>query len=327
MSFQAELPMAFRAARYRFDLAGEQAERGRPLSGPMLRGVFGKTLRGCVCVCPKLTCDACPVRAQCAYVYLVDTAPSESAGDTRETDVPRPYAFEPAGTPSRFGLMLAGRAIDFFPYFVFALTEMGRHGLGRDRVTYNVNEVRCDGNGQGDHLLMGPDGCLHDYAAALTGEDFHRRAEQLPSYQLTLRFQTPVQLRADKRLLTSPAALTFAVLFGSLLERVRSLCVHHCRTPLEVDYKVLRAAAHEVQVTDNRLHFANNSRHSTRQGRDLNLGGFLGEVTFRGDLTPFLPILCAGEVVHVGRHCVYGLGRYEIVSAETDQTPKGGEMP
>ncbi|PJB76163.1 MAG: hypothetical protein CO096_00865, partial [Armatimonadetes bacterium CG_4_9_14_3_um_filter_66_14] len=130
--------MAFRAARYRFDLAGEQAERGRPLSGPMLRGVFGKTLRGCVCVCPKLTCDACPVRAQCAYVYLVDTAPSESAGDTRETDVPRPYAFEPAGTPSRFGLMLAGRAIDFFPYFVFALTEMGRHGLGRERVTYSV---------------------------------------------------------------------------------------------------------------------------------------------------------------------------------------------
>ena len=319
MSFQAELPMAFRAARYRFDLAGEQAERGRPLSGPMLRGVFGKTLRGCVCVCPKLTCDACPVRAQCAYVYLVDTAPSESAGDTRETDVPRPYAFEPAGTPSRFGLMLAGRAVDFFPYFVFALTEMGRHGLGRERVTYSVNEVRCDGNGQGDHLLMGPDGCLHDWNAALTADHFHQRAAALPADQLTLHFHAPLQLRADKRLLTSPAALTFAVLFGSLLERVRSLCVHHCRTPLEVDYKVLRAAAHEVQVTDNRLHFANNSRHSTRQGRDLNLGGFLGEVTFRGDLTPFLPFLCAGEVVHVGRHTVYGLGRYEVADGGCDR--------
>jgi len=43
------------------------------------------------------------------------------------------------------------------------------------------------------------------------------------------------------------------------------------------------------------------------------MGGFLGEITFEGELTEFLPFLKLGEYLHIGKGTVYGLGKYEIV--------------
>lgn len=42
------------------------------------------------------------------------------------------------------------------------------------------------------------------------------------------------------------------------------------------------------------------------------LGGFTGEITFEGCLGPFMPIIRAGEALHVGKGTSFGLGKYEI---------------
>ncbi len=44
----------------------------------------------------------------------------------------------------------------------------------------------------------------------------------------------------------------------------------------------------------------------------MKLGGFVGRITFEGDLTPFLPYIRIGEAVHVGKATSFGLGRYRI---------------
>jgi CRISPR/Cas system endoribonuclease Cas6 (RAMP superfamily) len=43
-----------------------------------------------------------------------------------------------------------------------------------------------------------------------------------------------------------------------------------------------------------------------------DLSGFVGEVSFEGDLAPFVPYLKLGEYVHVGKNAVFGNGWYEI---------------
>ena len=46
----------------------------------------------------------------------------------------------------------------------------------------------------------------------------------------------------------------------------------------------------------------------------MKLGGFVGQVTYAGDLEPFLPLLRLGTLVHIGKGTTFGLGKYEVVS-------------
>jgi CRISPR/Cas system endoribonuclease Cas6 (RAMP superfamily) len=50
----------------------------------------------------------------------------------------------------------------------------------------------------------------------------------------------------------------------------------------------------------------------TRQGEQQNLSGFVGEVTYRGDLEPFIPLLLLGEYIHVGKNAAFGNGWYQL---------------
>jgi len=45
----------------------------------------------------------------------------------------------------------------------------------------------------------------------------------------------------------------------------------------------------------------------------MKLGGFLGNITFEGDLKEFIPFIKLGEYIHIGKQTSFGLGKYEIV--------------
>ncbi len=45
----------------------------------------------------------------------------------------------------------------------------------------------------------------------------------------------------------------------------------------------------------------------------MKLGGIIGNVTYAGDLTPFLPFIVLGKYIHVGKGATFGLGKYEII--------------
>jgi CRISPR/Cas system endoribonuclease Cas6 (RAMP superfamily) len=79
-----------------------------------------------------------------------------------------------------------------------------------------------------------------------------------------------------------------------------------------VDYLPLvrEAAAHVA--AEPRLRWYDWGRRSVRQKRSMRLGGVLGEIQFSGPVGPFLPLLRAGEIVHAGKACTFGLGQYRI---------------
>ena len=54
------------------------------------------------------------------------------------------------------------------------------------------------------------------------------------------------------------------------------------------------------------------ARYSARQKSLMKLGGLRGDITFRGDLGPFIPYLSIGEMVNAGQGTSFGLGRYKI---------------
>ncbi len=52
------------------------------------------------------------------------------------------------------------------------------------------------------------------------------------------------------------------------------------------------------------------------------LEGIVGSVEYAGPVEEFLPLLCMGQLTHLGKRAVFGLGRYSIVDAHSRSRPK-----
>ena len=107
--------------------------------------------------------------------------------------------------------------------------------------------------------------------------------------------------------------LEFHVLIRNLLRWTSLVHYFHGNgKPAEFDFKGIIEQAKEVRTVQRNLRWYGWERYSARQEQHINMGGFVGEITFEGDLWPFMPLIKAGEVLHVGKGTAFGLGRYEV---------------
>jgi len=98
------------------------------------------------------------------------------------------------------------------------------------------------------------------------------------------------------------------------LRRLSWLAEIHCDEKWDLDWKgIINRAKEQVTITHSDIWWHDWERYSQRQDKKLKMGGFLGEITFEGELTEFLSFLKIGEYLHIGKGTVYGLGKYEIV--------------
>jgi hypothetical protein len=290
--------------------------------GSLLRGQLGYTLRRMVCAQPERKhCVGCLLQHNCAYGVLFEPSPPPDAEALSKNEaVPRPFVIEPsdkgdtqfaAGDWLDFGVVLVGRAIDHLPYFVLAFEELGRRGLGRPPGAYTVEEVLACSNGQGRSVVYAG-GEMYGLPAPTTTNELATQADNLPPHRLHLRFLTPTRLVYRKQPVENPP---FHVLVRRLLDRVSSLSYFHCGQRWETDFRGLIAQAQEVELAACDTRWENVERYSGRQRARLSLGGFVGDVTYQGDLAPFRELLVLGSLVHVGKATVFGNGRYELVAA------------
>lgn len=135
-------------------------------------------------------------------------------------------------------------------------------------------------------------------------------ASPRPYNNLTLHFLTPTRLVYSGSLTID---LEFHVLVRQLLRRLSLLYYFHCNGDSSAgDFKGIIEKAKDVKVANKALHWYDWERYSTRQDEKLKMGGFVGEITFEGNIGPFMPLIRAGEILHIGKGTGFGLGKYEI---------------
>jgi hypothetical protein len=220
-----------------------------------------------------------------------------------------------AGGELSFGLLLIGRATEYLPYVVYALSNLARRGLGAGRARFELVEVAAlDERGEARVIYTerSPRIAPHGFATRSLGEFVRARLEGLPDGgALGLRFLTPTRVRVDGDL---QAGLSFPLLVRNLLRRVSLLMAVHGRELLDVDYRALISRAERVETRSAALRWWDWERYSSRQETKMKLGGFVGEVEYAGGgLEEFLPLVAAGEILHVGTGTSFGLGRYRIM--------------
>jgi CRISPR/Cas system endoribonuclease Cas6 (RAMP superfamily) len=318
-------------ARFELRLRACQGARLPGFLGSTLRGAFGHALKQAICVVEHGNCAACPVAEQCWYPYLFETAmPPALATISQQQDAPRPFILVPplagfsspshrffaAGEELCFRLTLLQEAQTALPYLIYAIAQMAQHGLGVERARFALEAVASlDAQEQSQQIYSAQTRQLQmqtDCATSLQ-ELIEARLQQLKSVdKIKLRFVTPTRIRIAGQ---PQPEITFPLLIRFLLRRISLVFAVHCGVApaWEVRELVDRAAA--VETLAAALPWQEVDRYSNRQQRKVKTSGFTGEIVFAGErIAEFLPLLVAGEYLHVGSNATFGLGKYEIVT-------------
>ena len=331
----------FRIARYRVTLKALDALGLPGFKGSTLRGGFGAAFRRICCsnrgsgLRAGETCSGCILHETCPYGYIFETSPPPGSEALRKYEnVPRPFVLEPPLDPKTqyspgetldFGLILIGRGIQYFPYFVVAFRELGEVGIGRGRGRFQLDRIVAlppespAGKLDNPHaaeieVYDGASGRVRQADASITGEHILREAERLVSLAassgaLSLQFQTMTRLKFESQLNPHPE---FHILVRNLLRRASALSYFHHGVSLEVDYRRIIDRAQEVQLEHDDTRWVDWERYSSRQDTRMTLGGIVGRAVYLGEIGTFAPLLVLGQYVHVGKNVTFGLGKYEL---------------
>ena len=313
----------FRFAQFKFLLKTLDLINLPIYKGSTLRGGFGHAFKKVVCVNREKVCESCMLKGKCVYSYVFETPPPSDTLKMRKYPfAPHPFVITPPLEEKRnyqegetlcFELTLIGKSIDYLPYFIYTFDELGRIGIGKGKGKYQLEEVKAINIGERlETIYSGKDKILKNAYKIMTINSLQPLGllTSTSASTLNLVFLTPTRLKFDGKL--SPT-LEFHILFRNLLRRISLLFYFHCDKELDLDFKGLIERSREVKVQKEKLSWFDWERYSSRQETKMMMGGFIGSITFEGDLEPFLPFLLLGECVHVGKGTSFGLGKYEIV--------------
>ncbi len=290
--------------------------------GSTLRGAFGRVFRALAC--PSQIGEPCPIPSQCPYHLIFESSPPPDSEALRtHEEIPRPFVIAPEwrlapesrdarlvyepGQELSFGLVLIGRAQDFFPHFVVALREMDRIGRGRRAIELARIEALDSCDAATRVVYNARENVVRGTGLPVTLADCARAP--IPRSAVTIEFVTQTRLKHDGSWIRIPA---FQIVFRRLLGRLSSMARFHCGGPLDVDFKRLIDQAHAVHLVRNDTRWISWSRYSSRQEKKMQWDGLVGAATYEGDLRPFWPYLQFGQHTHVGHGATFGLGRYTV---------------
>jgi len=288
--------------------------------GSTFRGVLGHALKKVACALKIETCQDCLLREKCVYAFLYETPSNTAAIDkARVAAPPHPYVIEPPrdarthfrkGEKFDFSLLLFGKANDYIPYFIYALQEMGRLGIGKHvdgkRGAFTLQSVSAGEDivysCEDDKLRSG--NFLHEVTISADNGAEVRAVEMALLTPLRLKYQNSLEAR-----------LPFHILVRAMLRRISTLYNYYGNGEPALDYRGLVERAVGIEMTRSSLHWFDWKRYSNRQEQSMLMGGMIGNITYEGDLTEFLPLLQFCEVVHVGKQTSFGLGKFSLSAA------------
>lgn len=291
--------------------------------GSTFRGAFGTTFHRLLCLQPDTECEQCLFKKDCVYHYIFETPNPQTLPAFDSPKVPHPFILEPpeaaktqfpVGAELSFHLVLIGRAIEYLPYFIYTFDEIGRRGgigkfrrqeLGRFKLTGVFDLFQQD-----RQIYTGKTKTMEGNLNVLTGELFIAASPRRPE-TLQINFLTPTRIKHRGKFLmfNNPAPFEFQLLVENFYRRLFYLTFFHC-IAFEEQFCLPRTT--DVQVASSNLHWHDWERYSNRQQSRMNLGGFIGKIAYAGDVAAWLPLIRLGEIVHLGKASVFGLGRYRV---------------
>jgi len=316
-------------------LAAEEEIHLPPYKGSTFRGAFGAQFKKVVCALKKEDCRDCLLKQRCVYAYIFEShSPAEGNVLGKVNSIPHPFIIEPPaeeqqryskGQTFSVGLILIGEAIQYLPYFIYTFDLLGKNGIGRGRGRCQLLEVyTVSPHGENKSIYssttckvesFGKD-CIDLSPSVLSVMEGTSHTVNNAPEEITLKFLTPTRLKYDDNLTMN---LEFHIFIRQLLRRLFLLRHYYCKES-QVDgglsgdgyHRLLIDKAYATDIKESSLRWCDWERYSRRQDTRMKLGGFVGDIAYKGAISPFYPFIEAGTILHVGKGTSFGLGKYVV---------------
>lgn len=285
--------------------------------GSALRGSFGHALKKVSCALRRQTCEDCLLSQTCAYYHIFATRPcAEECRHPQLVSCPHPYVLEPpsfgqqnfeSGNVFIFNLLLFGKkANSLLPYIIFAVTEMGKSGIGQGLKSGNGSFELISASHSGDKVYSNGELAvdtkrIEDITLEKTGS-----LAQTAIDMITVHFKTPLRVKHQGHLLTE---IDFRNLVKAALRRYSSLEECYGKGYPNIDYRGMLERAALIDTDIANTSWRDHKRYSNRQQSMMTFGGITGTASYHGDIKEFLPLLRFCENVHIGKQTSFGFGK------------------
>jgi len=282
-----------------------------PYKGSTFRGAFGGALKKVVCAVRDKDCQSCLLKERCVYARTFENFQDHPVA--KQAMKPHPYIIEPPleskthyieGDHFDFNLILLGEFNDYLPYYIYAFEQMGQQGIGKringKRASFDLLTVTNAGQEIYNHNQRQ----LQEVEQIESLQHIPRDSSDCGFIQVECI--TPLRIKTNNRFTSN---ITFEVLVRAMLRRISSIFNVYGDGEPALDYRGLVAAARDVTVYEDRLHWQDWQRYSNRQEQTMLMGGHIGTITFKGDISPYLPLFALAQKLHIGKQTAFGLGK------------------
>ncbi len=289
-------------------------------------------------------CPGCELARSCLYTVLFSPVPQPAGGQGEtERDLPRPFILSVRGEDAE-GCLPGGEAGSVDVTFVGPAIRYARPLL---ETLWDVVDdlVYPDPGHWPDHerpaeaaelprpftpvslCKVIPDrtaGELEIDAAELRTQDKERShplqawvdaqraasANRRSPHSVAICMITPLRLHARGK---EQKELFFDDLITAIVRRLRNLKRAYGEdADMGGSLRALGEQAKNVRPITDHCQWVDLTRRSCSQHQDVPRGGLVGKTRFAGEVEPYLPLLLAGSLLHVGKGVTNGQGRYVV---------------
>ncbi len=264
-------------------------------AGGRVRGAFGRALRQAACITLAADCRGCPLRNTCAYGQVFDPAAPTQALHPSFRDGIAAYVIQPPALGAH--TMQPGDKCEFLLRLL-------------PPATAHQSLLKLTLKAAVETHLFSPGDC------ALESLEIQSisLAEQAPASQrIALQWHTPLRLQQQGKPLNEGRQLDALVLVRAVLRR--QLQWNQLSGQAAQPAEPFLQAATQCVLDARQLQWHEISRYSNTQSQKLPLDGLIGSAVLTGPagaLQTLQPLLQLGELLHIGKATVFGLGHYQM---------------
>ena len=270
----------------------------------LIRGALGHHLKKLVCVNKKDICEECFVQKECAYYQAFITEYSGELTFRHIQSVPHPYLLRYHDKGENQGMVeiiIFQKLFRHVHYLIYTLIEMGNKGIGRDNNYYDVTEIIDSARGKNIYQK-------ENFSLINTEtQEFDLFSENHEARHIEIEMISPLRLKNRGRFLQHidfPTVIKYSLIRLTLLSQIYGEFQIH-----ESSARKLISDAQEIEIVGEDLRYRSRERFSSSQGQKLDMGGLIGRVEFRGELTDYMQVIQGASLFGLGKNTTFGCGR------------------